>query len=61
MKDGPAAFNVAASERYKNIGEVEGRELDYACLQDPERPRTIKNIKKKEQKYFRRLKYRYLL
>ena len=60
MKNGPAAFNIAASEQYKNIGEEEKKKLDDIIPEEREKVMTIKNIKRvRVRSYFRRLKHRY--
>ena len=54
MKNGPAAFNIAASEQYKNIGEEE-RKLDDIIPEEREKVMTIKNIKREGAKLFQQV------
>ena len=55
MKNGPAAFNIAASEQYKNIGEEERKKLDDIIPEEREKVMTIKNIKREGAKLFQKI------
>ena len=54
MKNGPAAFNVVASEHYKALDEEENKLLDND-IPESEKILTIRDIKREGSKSFRKI------
>jgi len=54
MRNGPAAFNVAASEAYKERGDDDKKFLDDSIVQN-EKTMTIKAIKREGAKLLRKI------
>ena len=55
-KNGPAAFNLAASVLYKNMDEAERKLLDDS-IPESEKTMTIKVIKREGSKLFHKIKF----
>ena len=55
MKNGPAAFSMAASEAYKKMGNGEKKLLEDSIISESEKTMTIKDIKWLGSKLFRRI------
>ena len=55
-KNGPAAFNLAASVLYKNMDEAERKLLDDSIPEESEKTMTIKGIKREGSKLFHKIK-----
>ena len=55
MKNGPAAFSMAASEAYKKMGDDEKKLLEDSIIGESEKTMTIKDIKREGSKLFRKI------
>ena len=55
MKEGPGAFNVSASERYKSLGSDEQERLSELCEERRERVLNVKDVKREGAKVFRKI------
>ena len=55
VKEGPGAFNVAASERYKSLGSDDQERLSELLEERRERVLNVKDVKREGAKVFRKI------
>lgn len=55
MKEGPGAFNVAASEQYRRLEQGDREKLSELCEERREKVLSVKEVKREGAKIFRKI------